>query len=1048
VARARTLDERLALGRAAAGRREGSDEERRSLVQRWSCWFSAGDAVALERRLSWDGWSPPALSAMLGAPEEREEGGASPAQESWIGMFEDLVQACSARRGRGAGVARRLLDGRGAPPFAPLWVPWVNAARRRLLAGCPALADEFGPGAIAALERALLRQLCGISATILMERFEAERTAAGVHSEAGAFDRFVDRMRAGGLLDLLLEFPTLARLLTRLTETWVDSSAELARRVRRDRRALERTFGSGRRLGRVRALRCDLSDRHGGGRQVAQLRFAGGVEVVYKPRDLRIEERYHGFVAWLRAKGAGPPLPALTVLVRDGYGWVEKARQGPLAGEAETNEYFRRAGALLCVAHVLGASDLHMDNVVATRDGPVLIDAETLLQPEWAADPRAGGGTDRTSGFESAARTGLLAFPSQDPQGCFVDIGGLRGAGGYLVAERARRWRDVNTDTMGVFAEPALAPSQRNEVWAGGRRRRPADHAAEIRDGFASMYRDLERLRAVILRSRQGIPRFSGVRTRVVLRPSQAYASLLVGLLAPRFLRDGLERSIAIDVLNRPFAGARRRPRLWPLAAEERQALDGLDIPVFTIGVGERRLRARTGESIEGMISHSGLRCVRRRLARLSEDDLERQLASVGRVMRLPEGRHSLLVEENAALSPTAGLASNAVPRDLLLEVAGELADHAARGLSRVRRGDLYGGSLGIAMFLAAWSSVTGERTHRDAVLRVCSRVARNAVSAGSPETGCLGACSGLGGVLYGLAAIGTLLGEPGLLDDAVGVAGLVDRNRIREDRRLDVEGGAAGGVLGLLAVHGAAHRGDALAAAEACGRHLLEHARVAEDETLCWPGRDGVPRAGFAHGAAGIAWALAALHGATGDERLRAACLRACEWERRCFDAGLGAWPVLAGPGHDPARNRVVMGGWCHGAAGIGLSRAAILTRLAGAGLSEDLRLAVGLMRTAHAGGHDHLCCGSFGITESLVTIARLGFLEDGIVTASSRAASTLGRAMIGGSFNVSQTRSGDRELGLFRGVSGIGYALLRLAAPATVPPVLLFAVASEGGR
>jgi lantibiotic modifying enzyme len=104
--------------------------------------------------------------------------------------------------------------------------------------------------------------------------------------------------------------------------------------------------------------------------------------------------------------------------------------------------------------------------------------------------------------------------------------------------------------------------------------------------------------------------------------------------------------------------------------------------------------------------------------------------------------------------------------------------------------------------------------------------------------------------------------------------------------------------------------------------------------------------------------------------------------------------------------------------------------------------------MRTAHAGGHDHLCCGSFGITESLVTIARLGFLEDGIVTASSRAASTLGRAMIGGSFNVSQTRSGDRELGLFRGVSGIGYALLRLAAPATVPPVLLFAVASEGGR
>lgn len=1045
AARAMTLDERRAAGAAIrGGRLDGGG----AVLARWARWYAAGDLAALDRRLGWDGWSVREVATLLADSPDTGGGRAHRFAPDWITALDALLECTSAPRPTKATGARRLPDGVSAPPFATLWSPWVAAAERRLLASCPALREDFAPQAIAALEGALLRQLCGVSAPTLMERFEAVRSGPDGTPSAGAFDRFVEHMRSGGLRELLLEHPPLARLLVLLVDTWVDASAELARRVRRDRPALERAFGCGSGLGRVREVCCGLSDRHHGGRQVSLVRFSRGVEVLYKPRDLRLEAAFHGFVSWLGRQGVSPALPALRVLVRDGYGWVEKARQEPLADDAEVREYFRRAGALLCLAHVLGGSDLHMDNVVATRSGPVLIDTETLLQPDWAGDSQVGGAAATVEASERALRTGLLAFPWLDPQGHFVDIGGLRGVGGYLVAERGRRWKEVNGDGMAVSAGPLLAPSQRNEVWAEGRRRPPGEYAADVLDGFASMYRALVRLRPVIAKGRRGLPSFASARTRIVLRPSQKYATLLVALAAPRHLRDGVERSIALDLLNRPFAASRRRPRLWALAAEERQALENLDVPVFAIGVGETTPRSRSGERIAGVLSRSGLQAVRDRLAALSEDDLERQARLVSRTLRLPEGRHSLVLREGAAPSTGDGLEGCAIPRGLLLEIAGDTAEIVARALPRARRTDLYGGSLGMALFLAAFSSVTGERSHREAVLRTCSRVARGALDGDRPEAAGLGACSGLGGVLYGLAAIGALLGESGPLDDATRVARLVSRARIREDRRLDVEGGAAGAILGALAVHGALDRPGLVVAAAACGDHLLRHSRSAGDGTRTWIGRDGVPRTGFAHGAAGIAWALAALHGATMDDRYRVSCLEACAWERASYDAALGAWPVLAGPEHDPGRRRVAMGGWCNGAAGIALSRAAILTRLRGPGLDDDLRLAARLAWQSPADGLDHLCCGSFGITESLLTIAQLQGFEDGVRAVSSRTTSMVGRAMTVGGMRLSRTRAGGRDLGLFHGEAGIGYALLRLAAPAKVPALLAFAAMPEEAR
>jgi len=65
--------------------------------------------------------------------------------------------------------------------------------------------------------------------------------------------------------------------------------------------------------------------------------------------------------------------------VREEYGWAEFVAPSSLPDEGAAQAYFGAAGGLLAVAWLLGARDLHMDNVVATAAGPVVVDAEAVL---------------------------------------------------------------------------------------------------------------------------------------------------------------------------------------------------------------------------------------------------------------------------------------------------------------------------------------------------------------------------------------------------------------------------------------------------------------------------------------------------------------------------------------------------------------------------------------------------------------------------------------------------------------------------------------------
>ncbi len=988
TSRGETLDERLARlasDESPAGAPDATTQRR--LLAPWCKAFARGRFEALLRRLAWDGLQPAdAARAFL-----RSDG--LPA----AGWTEELRSYAAAVRETAAS------DGSDEIPFVELWLPWVRVA-----AG--ALDDlPFTAAAKRDLETCLLGDIAAFSELAAYELFDAHR---GRH---GGYAVFIAECLHDPLTRIYEPFPALARHTVETVRQWREAAVELGRRFAADRQAIAEAFAGGRPTGDVESIRAGLSDRHGDGRQVLALELESGLRLVYKPRPVGLEVALAQWLEWCSAEGCEhlPRVPR--VLGGEGYGWQEFVVQESGASRDEAEGYYRRAGALVAFAYVLRARDLHAENLVATRSGPVVVDAEMFLQP-----PRVVISTDPEAAEADASclDSGLLLEPGRGAGGKSREWGGLRPEPQRRGPGTGRRWRHVNRDDMTVEPGEVDGELGENVLRIGDTPAPPEEFRGELADGFEHAYRFLLDRREALLAEDGPLELFHGAEVRILLRPSQDYGRILTLLTLPRNQRSGLQASLLCEALASVFAESERRPELWPLAVEERAALTSRDIPRFAINAESAALESAAGERVTGNFTASGLAAVRQRIGRLGEVDLTRQLGLLRRALEPP---WTMAYAARSKSSRPAELESRC--REWADAIAEELVATplVEDGLGR--------GRLGVAFFLAAAGS---------------NEAARELLEPGIVAPG-LGGFSGLGSRVYALTWLARLLDDSELLGLAREAARGIDDEAIRQDRAYDLEGGSAGAILGLLALHETTGDEDALRRARACGDHLLARQELLASGGAAWRNAAGVALAGWAHGAAGIARALAALAEVDGTERYRVAAAAALGYERSLFDRERGNWPALMASGDDePQRNWLVT--WCHGAPGVALSRLMLPARFADATLAGELATALATTASRPPGDLDHLCCGTLGRAAVLLTAGqRLG--EAKWTEAARRLTATvLDQATAEGRFRLRTDRLGRRELhpGFLKGLAGIGYHLLRVAG-AELPDVLALELPSE---
>jgi len=1028
---AATVAERLAAGWHPE---EGPEAAARAnaLMALWAERSARGDAAAFARRLAWDGLDPDALRRVL-TP------GHLPGGPAWLSTFREISEIAASGSVEVDDAPWR--DPEEPIPFEDVLVPWVEAARRRCHGA------ELAPEAWHDLQRWLARRLSGFAAEALgaaFDRFRGGRpdgfkvrlAEAGVGRDTRLYRAFVEPLRRDGLLAWAQEFPVLARLLATAVDLWADHVRDLLSHWRDDAAAVLREILGDPvpRMPRIIRIAPGLSDVHRGGRTTHIFTLEGGARVVYKARSLGADLAFARWLAWCAERGAPHGLLDCALhrlLDRGDHGWAELVTAEPCADAEAARRFHLRAGQLLALLHASGARDAHCENLIAHGEHPELIDLEAWLPPRlarWLPAPGDEEWTDAALRREhSVLSTGLL--PRWQPDGPRDDVVNVGGLGGGHPGTRPRPvWRAVNTDHMVRVWSQVPIDLQPNVPVLDGQPLAPAAWAREVRDGFAAMYRLLSVHREELLAPEGPFGDLAGCRGRLIFRPTRAYTRLRDRSLRPDACRDAAARGGELEALARvyldaPGSGA---PATWPLLAAERRALEQGDIPFFHADLAGTILEGPDGESMPGVLTHPAVEELRERLNQLGPEDLEEQLAFI-----------------EAALAPTPPTPSLPdVP--LALALAETLRDRSFQGRGalswigpRFLAGgetfelaplgpDLYGGTGGIALFFAALERIAGGGWRELALRCALQRTA--------PEPEGIGGLVGLGARVYTLVAVGELLGAVEPLREAQRIAARITPERIAADSRFDVTLGAAGALLALLALDAALpaelRTGPSpLDLAAACARHLLAR-RLPGTQAWAAPGRP--PEAGFAHGAAGIAYALSRFAARTGDEKSLAAAREAIAFGRSLLAAGA-----------------TVQTTWCRGVPGIALARLGALDVLDDAEIRAEVHAALAATRSADLTPMDHLCCGNLGRAEVLLEAGTI-LADAGLVeTARDLAGQILARATQRG--GLSWLPSGENtgfDPSFFKGAAGTGYTLLRLAAPQSLPCVLRLESPSDRGR
>ncbi|MFF7633720.1 type 2 lanthipeptide synthetase LanM family protein [Kitasatospora sp. NPDC008050] len=917
------------------------------------------------------------------------------------------------------------------------------------------------------------------------------------------FADFVHRSgERAGLTALLTEYPVLARLLAQRAGHAVAAWRELLDRFRADRAELVATLLGGRNPGALTEIDLSAGDSHDGGRAVALLRFASGDRLVYKPRPQAVHGHFNTALRWLNDRLPNVDLRVLRLLERPGYGWLEYAAAAPCTWAAQLDSFYYRTGALLALLHALGGTDVHYENLIACADQPVLVDLETLFHPALTPAGTADGDPALHALHRSVYRIALLPHLRVGERGA-LDVSGLGGDKGRPLPADAVGWQAPGTDEMLLVRGPSMFRGADNRPSWNGTDADPGTFTEPLLAGFRAGYETISAHRGELTGPGGLLAIFAEDRTRVVVRDTLRYATLLDESTHPDVLRDALDRDRLLDLLWRESAGDQAR---WPLVGAELAELWAGDIPLLTCRPAAAR-PAIGGVTMAAAFAESGLARVTAQLHAMSRTDRYDQEWII---------RASLATRSDGDAhrpgTPLTGRQEGTVPDpERLLAAACGIADQILTGAHDDGRrvnwlalepiedrhwavmpqgAGLANGYCGTALFLAQLADLTGIERYAAVARRALRPVPEVlAALAADPEHLAAvgsGGFEGLGGISYALSQLSGLLDAPeiaGWTEQAVLLtartvesalsADLGDRSgdcreRTGEGAWPGEEYGVLTGLAGCLAAMVAVHRTSgvplALDTAERCAWRL-----AALPAQSCAPsGSAGGFASGFASGRAGVGWALLRFAAAGGGQEYAELGLRQLERAIAAHSvaghaaAGRAAHPPTGHPagrptgrprtGPPPAGRAVAGRGEGPGGSGEGTGGPSVTgwcTGAAGLALAvADSRavapppgLAAFVERTVAA------LTDQGPLPNHSLCHGELGSLEL-LLTAGPDGRTMAGPAVArAGALLSSLDRLGPQcgtpnrvsSPGLLNGLAGIGHGLLRLGFGARIPSALL---------
>lgn len=506
----------------------------------------------------------------------------------WLGDLNALIEYAGSHSLKGD---YTLTD----HPFGHVLKIWVDYTLEHIHANNDL--SRFSETAITSLEKWLLERLSEIAAKPLYVEFQVygaetvgpEFTKSNLKEatdrnniSTDIYDSFVKEfLSQSRLREFFAEYPVLARFCAVTIHQWVDVVVELHERVDADWAELVEPIQSGESPDTLEDLQILTDDRHRDGRGVVEVTVNDHHTWVYKPRSSSwaqlLYELLEHIESYLHVDFSFPQI------VDGEYSWVSKLSPLPCDTTCDVRTYYQKVGILAAISHLLYINDIHHENLFARGNDPIVVDAETMLQPkeEFTRSQR----TLHESLDGSLLWTGLLPVQTNGANnGDHVAAGLEWPTIREVTASVTDEWSLINTDRMHptesrlqdeLVANPTNLPKQNGEI------QRPRAFVKAILEGMNAVESLLTDDRVDVIPPEIDT-RLKQMGTRYVYRNTARYGQILNNITAVEALRDGGEVTLRLDysLFGGPGQNSRDSRRI---CEHERHSLLRLDVPYFQV---------------------------------------------------------------------------------------------------------------------------------------------------------------------------------------------------------------------------------------------------------------------------------------------------------------------------------------------------------------------------------------------------------------------------------------------------------------------------------
>mgnify|MGYP002711945720 FL=1 len=510
--------------------------------------------------------------------------------------------------------------------FYPFFIPFINYYRNKLQEIIP---DQINitPSCFENLEKQLLKNLLSIAQkTLILEINEKKETDSleGNTPEKRYF-HFCNMLNndKNFKLSLLEEYPVLFRLLTHKTKNYLQNIKNIITNFLNDKNAIIKIFDfESNDLSHLTNISLNSGDSHND-KTVSILTFNYENKLVYKPRNLLIDEKFNNFVCWINEQSNNNLLPIKTtkLINKKTYGWSEYVEFKECENIEEVGDFYTSLGQILGLLYLLNTTDMHFENIIANRNTPILVDLETLfhhtiIEEEVPLTPVLKKAADILN--NSVLSTGILPITTGE-----FDLSGSGNTENTTIPFEMEEIKYAYTDNIKLDkVTNAYLKSGKNYPKLNNSNLLTSDYVNEITKGFENIYNFfLNKKNSInnILKSFKNIP------TRKIFRNTQQYSTLISLGYHPDFLRNQIDRDF---LFARLYDETEETPELLPLIRYEIQQLNLGNIPYFETLSNSTDLKVDESQILKNYFQVTGYQECIKKLNSLSVEDLQYQKKS------------------------------------------------------------------------------------------------------------------------------------------------------------------------------------------------------------------------------------------------------------------------------------------------------------------------------------------------------------------------------------------------------------------------------------